>query len=369
MALTIAQIKAYIQARLTSDVPRDISGQDSREVAELLADELTYTTDLPDATRSNGLGGIVDGTTVAQLKGQKLAALFDQLLFPILNPTYTNPTATIVSPPSGGIVEIGSTVVPVLTAQYTKNDAGAPVDARFYKDNVLATTILVGAMSSVSQPNIPDQLGQPNPNNPNLRYSAVYNAPSFVAGESPVSTSYFARFRYAAGLAKNTNRGVADARTPAVRSSLAPQAAETGDTFQTGNALYTHIYPYFWGISDTQPSVASIQALLTGNDPSVNKVVAFANGNITIDFATTAANKFHWFAIPVGGGVPALDRVSWFFTANNQGDFLGGSGKLWSAKNTANLNSPTGLWTAKSYKIYFTQYLTSFEAPIQLRVS
>lgn len=370
MANTIQQIKDYIAARFTSGTPRDISGQDGREALSLLADELAYTTELDDATTSAGVGGIPAGTTAFSLKGQKLSEILDQLIFPLQNPTYISPSLSVTAVTYGGtgVAEIGSTVSMIIIFYCSKNDAGAPVDVRTYRNGTLAGTILLASMITESLANVPDQLGQPNPNSPNARYSVNYIYASYTALASPSVNSFFARWRYSAGLAKNNNRGVPDARTALVRNTNAPQAAETTDAFESATVFVTNIYPYFWGISDTQPTLASIQALLSGNDPSVNKVVATAATNITINYNTAATPKFHWFAIPVGGGVPAPDRATWYFSETNNGNFLGGAGKLWNSKVTGNLDSPTGLWTAQSYKVYWTQYATSFESAIQLRV-
>ena len=55
----------------------------------------TYDTNLDDALEMpSDVGGIPAGTTVADLKGDTLISLWDDLLFPTVNPTYSNPGST-----------------------------------------------------------------------------------------------------------------------------------------------------------------------------------------------------------------------------------------------------------------------------------
>jgi hypothetical protein len=55
----------------------------------------------------NDVGGIESGTTVAQLEGQTFSQLFDQLLFPAIQPGTTNPSINLVDD-IANLVEIGS---------------------------------------------------------------------------------------------------------------------------------------------------------------------------------------------------------------------------------------------------------------------
>lgn len=59
-----------------------------------LAEILKYKSALSDDIATvNALGGIPAGTTVAQLKNKTFSQLFDELIFPTVNPTFVNPTA------------------------------------------------------------------------------------------------------------------------------------------------------------------------------------------------------------------------------------------------------------------------------------
>lgn len=54
------------------------------------------------------LGGIAAGTTVAQLTGKSYNEIFDTLIFPTVNPTFTNPSASISLKSYSNIQEIGA---------------------------------------------------------------------------------------------------------------------------------------------------------------------------------------------------------------------------------------------------------------------
>lgn len=61
-----------------------------------LAEILKYKSALADDIATvNALGGIPAGTTVAQLKNKTFSQLFDELIFPTVNPTFEAPTASL----------------------------------------------------------------------------------------------------------------------------------------------------------------------------------------------------------------------------------------------------------------------------------
>lgn len=61
-----------------------------------VADLLLYNSQLDDSVATvSALGGIAAGTTVAQLKSKTLSQVFDELIFPTVNPTFDAPKATM----------------------------------------------------------------------------------------------------------------------------------------------------------------------------------------------------------------------------------------------------------------------------------
>lgn len=83
----------------------------------------TYQTDLPDETTSpEKVGGIDQGTTVADLKGKSLNEIIDVLLFPAYVRDLVEPTLEYVTS-AETLIEVGiANLNPVLT--FTQNDAG-----------------------------------------------------------------------------------------------------------------------------------------------------------------------------------------------------------------------------------------------------
>lgn len=87
-----------------------------------LAEILKYKSALADDIATvNALGGIPAGTTVAQLKNKSFSQLFDELIFPTVNPTFENPTAYL---------RWNGTSKPMIQEVGTKGDS-VPVAASF----------------------------------------------------------------------------------------------------------------------------------------------------------------------------------------------------------------------------------------------
>lgn len=95
-----------------------------------LAEILKYKSALADDIATvNALGGIPAGTTVAQLKNKTFSQLFDELIFPTVNPTFVAPTASLRlrSTSTPIIQEVGTTgaSVPVAASFVTGYNPGA----------------------------------------------------------------------------------------------------------------------------------------------------------------------------------------------------------------------------------------------------
>jgi hypothetical protein len=95
-----------------------------------LAEIIKYKSTLSDDIATvNALGGIPAGTTVAQLKNKTFSQLFDELIFPTVNPTFEAPTAflSLRSTSTPIIQEVGTTgaSVPVAASFNTGYNPGA----------------------------------------------------------------------------------------------------------------------------------------------------------------------------------------------------------------------------------------------------
>ena len=75
--------------------------------------DISYTTDLPDSlVVPQTIGGINEGTKVSDLEGSTISQMFDNLLFPEVQPTIQAPSATIHFKDtfsSNGVYEVGAT--------------------------------------------------------------------------------------------------------------------------------------------------------------------------------------------------------------------------------------------------------------------
>lgn len=106
-----------------------------------LAEILKYKSALSDNIATvNDLGGISAGTTVAQLKNKTFSQLFDELIFPTVNPTFENPTAFLrlnSTSTTPTIQEVGTTgaSVPVASSFTAGYDPGAIKIAGVKKQN------------------------------------------------------------------------------------------------------------------------------------------------------------------------------------------------------------------------------------------
>lgn len=106
-----------------------------------LTEILKYKSALADNIATvNALGGIPAGTTVAQLKNKTFSQLFDELIFPTVNPTFENPTASLslkstsTTPTVQEVGTIGASV-PVAASFNIRYNAGAIKIAGVKKQN------------------------------------------------------------------------------------------------------------------------------------------------------------------------------------------------------------------------------------------
>ena len=92
-----------------------------------VASQARYTSNIEDKalTMPNAVGGIAKGTKVSALEGKTYNEIFDDLLFPTVNPTFTAPSATIaLRDKNASVLEIG-TQGPSITDFTTSFNAGA----------------------------------------------------------------------------------------------------------------------------------------------------------------------------------------------------------------------------------------------------
>jgi hypothetical protein len=277
-----------------------------------------------------------------------MVQVVDAILFPTLGPTYTVPTITL-SANNTGTLEIGQSINQSLTVTGTKNDAGAFTQLRINRNTINLTTNTSPTITPVG--NITAQYGYADPNNQNYSYANTYiDSNTIVAG----ATTWTGYGNYSAGLAKQTNKGTTDANSFAVLSTTNPQAANAAN-FATTSTTITGIYPYFWGVSSTQPTAASIAAAIQAG--TATKVLAVGSGALTITY--NASSQYIWLAVQTGYAA----KTTWYNTALNNG--LIGAGQFILSPVSQAVTSPSAYWSGVTFNIYISGYATTTSGTLQ----
>jgi len=310
-----------------------------------------YSSNVDDGVVSITVGGATP-QSAAYWKTKQITEVLDAILFPDINPTYVIPTLSFSGTVSG-IREIGETISQSISVTGVENDVGpfTSIAIRRQGSNISTSSSLTAVPTS----NIGSQFGYADPNNPNFSYTHSHVDSNVVASGT---TTWSAISAYNAGLAKLNNKGVLDSRPSAVRSVDAPQSACSA--FQAASTTsVTGIYPYFWGVSGTQPNASGISAAIQAG--STNKVLADSSGTVSVTFNASA--QFVWMAHPAANAT----KTKWYNTALNNGDI--GAGQFILAPVTNNTNSPNAYWNGVPYKIYISGFATTTSGSIEFRNS
>ena len=88
-----------------------MSATDKEKLDNLKDVDITYDSAIEDITLEmpNAVGGISKGTTVESLEGKTISAILDDLLFPTVVPTYTEPSVTFSTSGYALTQEVGAT--------------------------------------------------------------------------------------------------------------------------------------------------------------------------------------------------------------------------------------------------------------------
>jgi hypothetical protein len=244
---------------------------------------------------------------------------------------------------------VGSTYTPTLTVTTRKNDSG-----NFITLEIQRNGSLLDLTSEPDQTLITDvlsQFGYQDYNNPNYQFSFSYNENYVIpSGVTSSTTNYKAVGSYLSGLPKNTNKGTLDTRPSQIRSVNAPQAGDS--SFNSATKTITGIFPYYYGISNTEPTIQDVIDSISGG--TANKVLSSASGNLTIDF--DASTEFLWFAHLASYG----QKTQWFVSADNKG--LMSPTSLFDPGVTGSVNSELGYWSNANFLIYLGNYATTINS-------
>jgi len=325
----------------------------------------SYNSSVSDSLQTVQLGGISAGTLASTLKGKTYDQLLDQMLFPDTPPTYTIPNIlTTLTSGTIGTFEVGISKAISLSLTGIKNDAGDFTRLTIYRNSTILNNS--SAPPSSSATSLPSQYGFADPNNPNKSFTITASDTVTVPYGS---IQWYGQGDYNAGLPKKNNKGVTDSRTAQVRDSSYPQNSATN--YNSNTLTVTGIYPFYWGVSGSQPTSSDIAQAIQNNASygtvtvAPNKVLADASGTISINF--NASGQYLWFAV-LGS---FTTKTVWYVTALNNGS-IGGASNLFGYKITQNFTSPNGYWSNIPFGVYISNFATSSDSgnpTMQLRNS
>jgi hypothetical protein len=334
-----------------------------------------YNTLVADEAKSTSVGGI--GATGAQaLKNQSLVGVLDKILFPDINPTYSEITVTaegsFSSSNNNNVQEVGATINQAISWNIVKNDLGginafyvkriAPAQSPLpaFNEDVFSVDISPAVFTPSTPSNIsagvitglhddvPDQFGFASPNNPNYVYTGTYTD-NYVVRKG--ETSWKVRPTTTAFQKKYNNKHVLDSRSFTGSPLL-------GNSVEYAAATVTGVYPYYYGKSSTPPIQSFIEQKI--NSSQANATVSLSVlGAISILF--NAAGEYIWLA--VHASYPA--KTIWYNNDFNKGE-INNTGFMLSPVEYV-FSSPLGRWSTETYNVYVSKIKTATFENIEFR--
>lgn len=180
--------------------------------------DMSYTTDLPDSlVVPQTIGGINKGTKVSDLEGSTISQMFDNLLFPEVQPTVQAPSATIHFKDtfsSNGVYEVG---------------AAAPIAANFNTSFNRGTCTVVGQANK-------NRAGNLDSGNSFIYYGGNTSTKTLPAKVTLGTMQYNYHAAYAQGDTLVTSKGN--------KASVTPNPLHAGSV-NSSNLTIFGTYPYY----------------------------------------------------------------------------------------------------------------------------
>lgn len=180
--------------------------------------DISYTTDLPDSlVVPQTIGGINKGTKVSDLEGSTISQMFDNLLFPEVQPTIQAPSATIHFKDtfsSNGVYEVGTT---------------APIAANFNTSFNRGTCTVVGQANK-------NRAGNLDSDNSFIYYGGNTSTKTLPAKVTLGTMQYNYHAAYAQGDTLVTSKGN--------KASVTPNPLPA-DSVNSSNLTIFGTYPYY----------------------------------------------------------------------------------------------------------------------------
>lgn len=159
---------------------------DGTEKTVSVADLLKYNSAMSDSLATvEDFGGIPAGTTVAQLKAKTISQVLDDLIFPTVQPTKKDPSASLILKSgfsNNGVYEVGA-AAPQDPANFTKSSSRGAINiagkkTQDYAGEVTAQVLYYG--SSESNTTLPTEIPEGE--------TAYHYKVTFAAGPQPLDS-------------------------------------------------------------------------------------------------------------------------------------------------------------------------------------
>jgi len=323
-------------------------------------------------------GGVVASQSAAQWSQLTIVQVLDAILFPNRTPTYVQPTVSLTNFTPANPYEVGTAVSINFIPKATKNDAGGFTSIKVVKTTPTSSDVCTDTpgftsastsdtagygISQAYVPLLPSGLTGTAGTNPNYIYTAdTCTIPHTIlapTGSNTTSTtSWIAQAAYQLGPIKlNSNGTQTTTAIPAGTISSTPVSV-------------IGVYPIFYGFMNdtvTNPTTATVATNISQfNNSITKKKVAYANGNVTIDFCgdfnsnQDLLSKWFWIAIPNYNPTKTVVFTSW----NNTPPVAITNASAWRNLGSVTITPPgSSPWGGNySYTIYMTAYPTVAQA-------
>ncbi len=295
----------------------------------------TYNTTIGDDVNSVAAGG-ADPQPASYWKSKTIVEVLDDILFPtILASIRTNESLSLSVSGDSGSIEVGRNISRTLTANFNPGliENGDGSNGPQLVGSASSYTFTGESILSTTQAS--DQL--------NIDHLVVEGSNNWE-----VTASY--------------GNGPDDYTDNKGNFGDNLDASRVGGTISdlTSSPSITGIYPYFWGVSVTEPSLGEIATAIQNG--TANKVVASASGTVTVNF--NASGRYLWMAHYAEYDT----KQKWYISALNNGD-IGSASDLFGVVSTRLVDSPDNYWSDKLFKVYRSTFATSVSSDLEFRNS
>lgn len=294
-----------------------------------------YNTTIADSVNSVEAGGAVP-QPASYWKDKTIVEVLDDILFPtILASIRTNKSLSVSVSGDSGSIEIGRNISRTLTADFNPGliENGDGSDGPQLVGSASSYTFTGESILSVTQPE----------NTLSVNHLVVEGSNNWE-----IAASY--------------GNGPDDYTDNKGNFGDNLDASRVGGTISnlTSSPSITGIYPYFWGVSVTEPSLAEIATAIQSG--TANKVVASASETVTVNFNTSG--RYLWMAHYADYST----KTKWYISALNNGN-VGSASDLFGVVSTQAVDSPDSYWSGKLFKIYRSTFATSVSSGLEFRNS